>query len=321
MRAVSSATCWRVVTMREPDQPRPAPASHRLPLSLRIAGRLARSAEIDAQLRLAARMGARLDRDVFYRTSESIKLKVDPQDPFQVAMAMGLYSRHATWTMRRFVRPGSVAIDAGAHLGYFSLFLGRLVGPTGQVHAFEPDPRLYSRLAAHVAANGSLTSRPTNVGCWTARQMRRASGCTLSWDGRASMVSSDSPEDAIAVPATTIDTYVERAGSIRRGSRSSRSTWRAQSHRFCSGLSRTLAAAPSAALLIEWVPERFPASGRSPGRGRLAPPESWPCSLRAGVAPTPTPVQARPGIRPGDRSRPAVHASGGRSLATPQSTV
>lgn len=38
------------------------------------------------------------------------------------------------------VRPGDVVLDVGAHRGVYSDRLSRLVGETGRVHAFEPNP-------------------------------------------------------------------------------------------------------------------------------------------------------------------------------------
>lgn len=45
-----------------------------------------------------------------------------------------------TWMLLDWVRPGDTVLDIGAHIGYFSLLAGNLVGPNGQVHAFEPTP-------------------------------------------------------------------------------------------------------------------------------------------------------------------------------------
>jgi FkbM family methyltransferase len=52
------------------------------------------------------------------------------------------------------LRPGSVLYDLGANVGFFTLLAARLVGPTGQVVAFEPDPRNARALRGNVALNG-----------------------------------------------------------------------------------------------------------------------------------------------------------------------
>lgn len=43
--------------------------------------------------------------------------------------------------------------DLGSHYGFFAISLGRLVGPTGSVAAFEPNPVSYRRLVHHVKLN------------------------------------------------------------------------------------------------------------------------------------------------------------------------
>lgn len=59
------------------------------------------------------------------------------------------------------LRPGMTFLDIGAHIGYFSVLAGRLVGPRGLVLAFEPDRRNYELLLANVWRNGL-----TNVACF-----------------------------------------------------------------------------------------------------------------------------------------------------------
>lgn len=41
--------------------------------------------------------------------------------------------------MRAYIAPGEVVIDAGANVGAHTLALSKIVGPSGHVHAFEPD--------------------------------------------------------------------------------------------------------------------------------------------------------------------------------------
>jgi FkbM family methyltransferase len=54
----------------------------------------------------------------------------------------------------RHVKPGMRVLDVGANLGYFSVFMGDLVGPSGRIAAFEPNARTAELLQLSVNANG-----------------------------------------------------------------------------------------------------------------------------------------------------------------------
>src|SRR4030095_268661 len=51
---------------------------------------------------------------------------------------LGTYEGHFARLLDQLVRPGMLAFDVGAHSGYFTLMLSRLVGETGKVISFEP---------------------------------------------------------------------------------------------------------------------------------------------------------------------------------------
>jgi FkbM family methyltransferase len=55
--------------------------------------------------------------------------------------------------MRHFLRPGDQFVDGGANIGLLTLMAAHLVGPTGHVHAFEPNPGVYQRLLEHIELN------------------------------------------------------------------------------------------------------------------------------------------------------------------------
>ena len=55
--------------------------------------------------------------------------------------------------LKRYLRSGDRAIDAGANVGLYSLYLASLVGPAGHVLAFEPDRVSAARLKENVAIN------------------------------------------------------------------------------------------------------------------------------------------------------------------------
>jgi len=63
------------------------------------------------------------------------------------------YEPHTTAFLRRVLAPGRVFVDIGASHGYFTLIAAALVGQSGRVFAFEPNPRVAGQLDAHVEAN------------------------------------------------------------------------------------------------------------------------------------------------------------------------
>lgn len=63
---------------------------------------------------------------------------------------------------QRLLRPGMHVVDAGAHAGYYSVMFSHLVGETGSVLAFEPEPANYRLLLANLLLNdcGNVQARP-----------------------------------------------------------------------------------------------------------------------------------------------------------------
>jgi FkbM family methyltransferase len=66
----------------------------------------------------------------------------------------GYWEMWLTETLSEVMQPGQVAVDIGANLGYFTLLMAELVGPTGSVHAFEPNPPIANRLIRSCDING-----------------------------------------------------------------------------------------------------------------------------------------------------------------------
>jgi FkbM family methyltransferase len=67
---------------------------------------------------------------------------------------LGELDRKVTWVCSRLARSGDCVLDIGANLGLVSLTLSALVGPTGQVHAFEPTPLMQSLIEQAIERNG-----------------------------------------------------------------------------------------------------------------------------------------------------------------------
>jgi FkbM family methyltransferase len=68
----------------------------------------------------------------------------------------GEFSHRETVLFDLLIHPGMTVLDIGANIGVHTVDLSRLVGPTGAVHAFEPQRLIFQVLCANVALN----SRP-----------------------------------------------------------------------------------------------------------------------------------------------------------------
>jgi len=60
------------------------------------------------------------------------------------------------------VKPGWTAVDVGAHIGYYTLLLSRLVGGEGRVFSFEALPQNFAVLSENIALNRLAQTKPVN---------------------------------------------------------------------------------------------------------------------------------------------------------------
>ena len=102
-------------------------------------------------------VGQRAFPKPFYRWFRNVwgdEFRISPHYHIDRCMlAFGCYDPDLHRAMEALIRPGMVCFDIGANLGEMSLHMARLAGPDGCVHAFEPLPQIYERLAKHVEHN------------------------------------------------------------------------------------------------------------------------------------------------------------------------
>jgi FkbM family methyltransferase len=63
----------------------------------------------------------------------------------------------------RLIVPGMTVVDAGAHVGYFTLLAARKVGPNGRVYAFEPALENFTLLVRNIGLNGYRNTFPKQI--------------------------------------------------------------------------------------------------------------------------------------------------------------
>lgn len=240
-------------------------SAYSLPLAMAMWQTAGRYTSMDRQMRVSGRLARRwLRSGRLYRGADDLLFAVDPADAFQAAMLLGLFNRQSNAIMRAYVPPGATAIDVGAHLGYFALRLARLVGPQGAVHAFEPDPRLSSRLREHAAVNGVSWLTANDRGLFD----RPLEGQTfllppiLGWASVAT-APAEAETNSTSIDLTTLDLYVRERQIDPASIRFIKVDVEGSELAVLRGAEETLAAAP-AAVLVEVVPDRSVAQGDDP---------------------------------------------------------
>ncbi|HKP54361.1 MAG TPA: FkbM family methyltransferase [Chloroflexia bacterium] len=109
-----------------------------------------------------------------------------------------------------YVKPGWVVYDVGAHIGFFTLLLSRLVGESGKVFAFEPDPANAKRLRENTSLNNTANVRLVPQAVSGDEGMVRFQSDRETMSHVVTGTHSGGTERAgiIEVSATTLDTFV-----------------------------------------------------------------------------------------------------------------
>ena len=118
----------------------------------------------------------------------------------------GCYEPYMQESFLRFVRPGTVLYDVGAHVGFHALFCGLLAGPSGRVFTFEPDPQCRASLERQIAANPEL---PLVVLPYALSDRRGKLPLDTS---KGSSQSRLNAEGNLLVETTSIDSLIQDAG-------------------------------------------------------------------------------------------------------------
>jgi FkbM family methyltransferase len=129
-----------------------------------------------------------------------------------------LYARYKQWSdraeralLRTLVHPGNTVLDVGANIGIYTEFLAALVGPSGRVIAFEPEPRNVQRLRSATRDLRQVTVVHAGVGPRSGT-LRLFVADDLNVDHRT-YETDDPSRRVIEVRAIALDEYLSEQGS------------------------------------------------------------------------------------------------------------
>lgn len=97
-------------------------------------------------------------RTVLWGPCRGLRYKIFPG--YGWAYLYGNWERKVTRIFEQRIRPGSTIYDLGANYGMHTLLFSKLVGPSGRVYAFEPNPEIFAALKEQLRLNGMTTVIP-----------------------------------------------------------------------------------------------------------------------------------------------------------------
>jgi FkbM family methyltransferase len=140
--------------------------------------------------------------------AKGVKLLIDPKT--EKFLWSGLHERAVQEAIVRLLKPGMTFWDVGAHVGFFTILAGKLVGDSGHVHAFEPMPENRRRLEAAVEANGSrnVSVHEVAVSASSGEGVLYAHASSCMWSVRPD----PDGDEGIVVPFETLDRLSRSTG-------------------------------------------------------------------------------------------------------------
>src|SRR5580704_1588648 len=178
-------------------------------------------------------------------------------------MYFGSYAPLVIAAMKKHLKTGDVFLDVGANIGYLSAIAEGIVGIFGQVHAFEPVPNYFERLARLAELNPEHTIIANSCGAG-----EKSGPCRIyitREPGQNTMVASYQKdreiEMSLEVPVIRLDTYI----AARRIARVSMIKIDAEGFEFpiLLGLQGYLeSTAHRPAIICEIAPRAYPLTGK-----------------------------------------------------------
>ncbi|MFV1979841.1 MAG: FkbM family methyltransferase [Rhodothermia bacterium] len=162
--------------------------------------------------------------------------------------------------VRRAVRPGELVLDIGAHAGYYTLLFSRLVGASGAVFSFEPDPINFAVLRHNL--RGSETK---NVGTFNLAVSDRCGPVCFhrsAGSGNHSLFPYTEPVEITTVESTTIDAFL--AARARPEVALIKLDIEGAEILALTGMRETLERYEGVSLVVEYNPRALDSAGESP---------------------------------------------------------
>jgi FkbM family methyltransferase len=193
------------------------------------------------------------------RLVNGMPIEVDPRDLVgSHILRSGVWEPETASFFLSWLRPGMTVVDAGAHVGQYTLLASGLVGPAGRVIAFEPHPVLGRVLRRNVARAGCANVTVSSLALGRARGTAELVLAPPANHG-ASSLRPGPQEPGVQVQVDTLDQALAGPGRVDL----IKIDVEGAELDVLDGAGRTLAASPDVVLVVEFLRENAVPFGRT----------------------------------------------------------
>ena len=141
------------------------------------------------------------------------KLFLDKEDSLLLYTRKNNYDRFEIVCLKQIIKKGDTVVDLGANIGYYTLILAQLVGKSGHVHAFEPEPSNFEILSKNVKEN-----KHDNV-TLVQKAISDKNGKVKLYVSKRNLAShrifdAEDKRESVEVDVTTLDEYFQKSKKL-----------------------------------------------------------------------------------------------------------
>lgn len=132
-----------------------------------------------------------------------------------ISNILAIYEPEMIRALQLHIRYGDTCIDVGGNIGYVTLLMARLVGPSGHVVSFEPVPEIFQILEENVRMNcikNTILERSAVGEGEATISLILPIGDNFSTTASVVGYAVSGESKSITVPSTSLDGYVSRKG-------------------------------------------------------------------------------------------------------------
>jgi FkbM family methyltransferase len=141
---------------------------------------------------------------------DGILFDINFNDYIDKFIYLNIYEQNELKLMRKLIPLGSCCIDVGANVGFYSLNIAKIVGDSGRVYSFEPDPANFEKIKKNIQINnyGDIVT-PLKIGLSSTTGETVFSRTPDDCSGWGRIGEWESSNEQISINTVTLDEFVD----------------------------------------------------------------------------------------------------------------